>query len=333
MKISIVATTVLSLAASAAANIVLPTDETPDTGDATTNTLIEMAMANGSDEVLDHLNAFSALKEGALNEEQRRRLQDGDDADQRDDADQHQRELSKNSKCFFGFATEAFKHTRGDTYTWEDSTKSPQGRIYFWGTNGVCDDESTGAIDRADLPTKPYDSSPLYPSYCAEEYIDDDYYTNAPLIGSATGHCFISPTYIENDFGGNVIKCDIGSGSICDWSCQEILVINNFYGDDYIFLEYIFRPNPGNISGKGKGGASPDQGAGPHVFDVVVTGGTGCYKVKNPTIIKGYTGYQASFYVYDLKGIKNGKKAAKQANTTRRRLKKTAKSSSRRRLE
>ena len=118
---------------------------------------------------------------------------------------------------------------------------------------------------------------------------------------------------------------------ICDWSCQEVLVINNVYGDDYIFLEYIFRPNPGKDSGKG--GSRQGQGDAPNVFDVVVTGGTGCYNVKNPTIIKGYTGYGATFYVYDLKGIKNAKKAAKQANTTRRRLKRTAKSSSRRRLE
>ena len=90
MKISIVATAVFSLAASAAANIVLPADETPATRDATTNRLIEMAMADGNKELLDHLNAFSALKEeGALIEDQRRRLHG------RDDADLHGRKLSK----------------------------------------------------------------------------------------------------------------------------------------------------------------------------------------------------------------------------------------------
>lgn len=145
MKISIVATAVFSLAASAAANIVLPADETPATRDATTNRLIEMAMADDNKELLDHLNAFSVLKEDALVKDQRRRLHGGDDAAP------HGRKLSKSSskqECFYGFATEAFTYDwpQSDTYTWEDSTLPPTGRIYWWGTNAICDDESTNAI-------------------------------------------------------------------------------------------------------------------------------------------------------------------------------------------
>ena len=335
MKISIVATAVFSLAASAAANIVLPADETPATRDATTNRLIEMAMADGNKELLDHLNAFSALKEeGALIEDQRRRLHG------RDDADLHGRKLAKSSssssKCFYGFATEAFTYDypQSNTYTFEDSdTFGPTGRIYWWGTNAVCDDESTDAITY--VPTNPYfDTQIQSPSYCASLPENNYGYENAQQIGSATGHCFISPVYVNSDgFGGDDRKCDIGRNSICAWSCQEVLVINN----DYIFMEYIFQPNPGSQSFEPTSEPTStfeptyepttwtyeptpewtseptfeNQGDFPNFFDVVVTGGTGCYNVKQPTIINGYTAYGTEYFVYNLKDIKNGQKSAK----------------------
>lgn len=321
MKFSFAATTFFSLSASVTANNILPTNETPNASDATTNKIMEAAMAGGNSELLDHLNAFSTMKEGALIEGRRRRLQDADDADEHQLAwaelskrsnDQHQvawAELSKPSKCFYGFATEAFKHYgngRGKTYTSVESERYPSGRIYFWGTNAVCDDESTNAITF--LPKTPYAGDDITePSYCAE---GSSWADNAPLIGSATGHCFISPVRIdEKNFGGDASKCNIGEDSACAWACQEVMIINN----EYIFMQYNFQPDT--------------DGTFPKVFDAVVTGGTGCYNVKTPTIIKAYTAFNSQYYVYDLMGIKSSKsgKGGKDRNSLIRRHLKTAK--------
>jgi hypothetical protein len=106
--------------------------------------------------------------------------------------------------------------------------------------------------------------------YCAENLDAPGVnYDNAPLIGSATGHCFLSPVQIVDGHGGESNGCD--QTGPCEWSCQEVMIIENNSRDDYLFLQYIYKP------ARAEDVTSLDYvyvGDFPDLFDVVVTGGT-----------------------------------------------------------
>lgn len=285
------------LASPVTASNIVPTEQDFDTQDVTTRHLMEKATASGNAELRRHLNAFSDLKREAAF----KAAEDG--------VDQAHRHLHGSSKkeCFYGHALEAFV----GTYTAVDSDQWPQGtNIYWWGTSAVCSAQVLQA------PMKPYAYKEIRlkkPNWCG---VENGRSNNAPGIGSATGNCFISPVRMKGDFGPYDDLCG-GSGSPCQWSCEETLVINNNGRDDYLFLTYIFKPATEIQAHKFPWVSVGDF---PKRFEVIVTSGTGCYNLKNgPVIINGYTNWNNNYYVYDLEPLGgNGKgKSSKSSKSSK----------------
>lgn len=130
-------------------------------------------------------------------------------------------------------------------------------------------------------------------SYCN----DDPDYPNAKQVGSARGQCNVAPS----EFGGPCPDLSSGSGVTnlynCEWNCDETLVING----DYLFLKYVFQDDGSSVV---ESGTTLDLGY-PRRFDVIVTGGTGCYQKIKGEIIDGYTEYSDTYYyTYDLTSLK-----------------------------
>jgi hypothetical protein len=294
------------------------------------NHLTEKAMSSGNAELLDHLNDFAQLREDAA----RRLVEDlaetaNNDSIESERAMKHKKE---DNKCFYGYATEAFKHFSKDGDTVADISWDPgylthtkvngnAADIYWWGTNAVCDDGEKGKSESITwVPTTSFsdeeggfsDGSQISaPMYCAE-YLSSEF-ENAPLIGSGTGHCFLSPVRIVSgggdkggDYGGESNGCD--RTGPCEWSCQEVMIIKNDGSDDYLFLQYIFKPATEDDAALFEEYVV-EVGDFPDVFDVVVTGGTGCYDIDGIHIIPGYSAYGVAYFVYDLSPLKKkGKK-------------------------
>jgi hypothetical protein len=321
MRLSIATSTVACIAA-ATTNI-----KSASAQDDIINHLKEKAMTSGNAKLLDHLNDFTQLREDAT-----RRLVEDLAAAASNDSNKRERAMKgskKDKKCFHGYATEAFKHysKEGDSspnwnpgYLTHTKTEGYDADIYWWGTNAVCDDGEKGKSESITwVPTTPFsDEDGGYssgsqinePRYCAE-YLSSDF-DNAPLIGSGTGHCFLSPVRIVSrpgeeggDYGGDTTDCD--QTGPCEWSCQEVMIIKNDGRDDYLFLQYIFKP-----ATEVEEDLFDDVWMGdfPDLFDVVVTGGTGCYEIDGIHIIPGYSAYGVAYFVYDLSPLKEKRKSA-----------------------
>ena len=246
--------------------------------------LKEKAMASGNAELLEHLDDFIQIREDVA----ARRLVEVD-----------------TEECFFGYATEHIPDY--NRFRTDDDSESKG--IYVWGTNAVCDDETTN-IDY--VPKERFDDGTINYSYCADPRGENPDWPNANIIGSATGHCFTSPFYIDSDGINDRGPC--GTFGPCEWTCTEVLIIN----DDYLFLDYVFKPATVEEVSDGIAYA----GQFPFVYDVIVRDGTGCYDTNGIHIIPGYvTGERNDYYLYDLSkldkskhghGVKSGKKSKSQ---------------------
>lgn len=156
-----------------------------------------------------------------------------------------------------------------------------ESEIYiFWGKNAVCEDPSFVFDPTVDGTS----------SYCDEDPEDPDY-PNAKKVGSARGQCNVAPS----EFGGPCPDLSSGVTNLynCEWNCEETLIVNG----DYLFLKYVFQDDGSTVDSSFLGY--------PRRFDVIVTGGTGCYQKVKGEIIDGYTEYgDTYYYTYDLSSLK-----------------------------
>ena len=279
MKLSI-ATIIVASTTTATANIASSSHQ----DDFIHQHLQDVALASGSTKLLKHLDDFTQIREDVA----ARRLHEVD-----------------TEECFFGYATEYIEDYNRFATDDSDDDWEPTG-MYAWGTNAVCDDTSTGAIDPDDVPKERFSDGEIYqPSYCADS---DGVGLNADIIGSATGHCFNSAYYINSEGINDSGPC--GGKGPCEWSCQEVMIIN----DDYLFLEYIFKPATQEEYDAGDGDVS--WGQFPYVYDVIVRDGTGCYDTNGRIhIIPGYVAYGNTYYVYDLSKLGKKSKHSKKSKS------------------